>query len=65
MEGAPRSDSDFVKVYDSQSEDYRKAFKAFLDQTDQNVNMREWPKQCMQWSTISNQVCSQPFSIPA
>ena len=38
------SDSDFVKVYDSQSEDYRQAFKVFLDHTDQKVNTREWLK---------------------
>ena len=42
------SDSDFVKVYDSQSEDYRKAFKVFLDHTDQKVNARAWLRRFIQ-----------------
>ncbi len=32
----------FVKAYDSQSKAYRKAFKVFLEHTDQKVNLLEW-----------------------
>ena len=36
------SESEFLKVYDSQSEAYREAFKVFLQHTDQKVNARAW-----------------------
>ena len=42
------SDSDFVRVYDSQSEAYREAFKVFLSYTDQKVNAREWLRRFIQ-----------------
>ena len=42
------SDSDVVRVYDSQSEAYREAFKVFLEYTDQKVNAREWLRRFIQ-----------------
>ena len=42
------NDSDCVRVYDSQSEAYREAFKVFLEHTDQKVNAREWLRQFIQ-----------------
>ena len=38
------SESEFVRVYDSQNKAYREAFKVFLKHTDQKINTRKWLK---------------------
>lgn len=36
------SDHDRIRVFDSQGEDYKKAFQVFLDHTDQKRNAKRW-----------------------